>query len=427
MSSFYSRHKLWVWAAVWLGTRALMFAQIGFWNHESVTSLEDVFLYEGWAAPLASEGALPSGELWQYPPGAAFILLLAQLGIELKGFGPAFVGTMLAFDFLAFALVAFLARRRGRDTGVWIWLLAVPALRTVPLLRFDMVGTTLAMAALVVIHRRPTWFGVLAGLGAMVKAWPIVVLFGEWDGRRLLRAIAATAGTIAVVFALSAVFFDGDMFEFLTAQGGRGLQVEAVASLPWHLREIVTGEAPTTLSRSGTSEIASGPADAVATLLKFATLAILAAAAAWWAARSRAIRRGREDLTDAVVSRDFVFTLVLLLVVASGVLSPQYFIWLLGLAAVALSSARSRIGRPAWIVVGAGILTTAAYGHMGAWGAPPVYGSSFNMVLRDLMLLVAAADAAIAMVRLIGQGSEAPLSETGAVQTAEAAPATSPP
>ncbi|HEX5374645.1 MAG TPA: hypothetical protein VFW48_00640, partial [Solirubrobacterales bacterium] len=142
MSSFYSRHKPWVWAAAWFGTRALMFAQIGFWNHETATSLEDASLYEGWSEPLASDGTLPSGELWQYPPGAAFLLLLARLGIELKGFGAAFAGTMLAFDFLAFALIALLARRRGRDTGVWVWLLAIPALRAVPLLRFDMVGTT---------------------------------------------------------------------------------------------------------------------------------------------------------------------------------------------------------------------------------------------------------------------------------------------
>ena len=36
-------------------------------------------------------------------------------------------------------------------------------------------------AALVVIHRRPAWFGALAGLGASIKVWPIVLLFGEWE------------------------------------------------------------------------------------------------------------------------------------------------------------------------------------------------------------------------------------------------------
>jgi Glycosyltransferase family 87 len=428
MSSFYGRHKLWVWAGVWLLTRGLMFTQIGFWNHTSVTSLEDVFIYEGWSEPLASDGTLPSGELWQYPPGAAFFLLIPRLAIDLKGFGPPFAGMMLVFDAIAFALIAFLARRQGRDTGVWIWLFGIPALRTVPLLRFDMVGTTFAVAALAVVHRRPAWFGALAGLGAMVKIWPIVVLFGEWNWRRLLRACLAAAVASALVFALSAFFFDGDLLEFLAEQGGRGLQVESVASLPWHLREIVTGEPPATLARFGTSEIASTPADVVADLLTLATLAVLVASAAWWAARTRAIQNGRDDLADPAVSRDFVFVVVLLLVVTSRVLSPQYFVWLLGLAAIALTSDKSRIARPAWILVAAAVLATAAYGHQGAWGGPPVYGSSFNMVLRDAMLLVASIDAVAGLVRRL---TETPLLEPpdAAVsdETAIAAPATAPP
>src|SRR5262249_15605524 len=149
-------------------TRGLVMAQIGFFNHISVTSMEDVFLYEGWSDSIAHGGALPTGELWQYPPGAAFLMILPRIAMAPKGFGPAFACTMLAFDLIAFVLIAAVSRKQGRDTGVWIWLLGVPALRAVPMLRFDMVGTTLAIAALVVVHRRPNWFGFLAGLGAMV-------------------------------------------------------------------------------------------------------------------------------------------------------------------------------------------------------------------------------------------------------------------
>jgi len=400
MSDFYQRHKLWVWGAIWVLTRALIVAQIGFLNHRSVTSLEDVFLYETWAETLAHDHSLPVGELWQYPPGAALLLPLAELGMHIKGFGPAFAGLMLGFDFLAFCLIAVLARRQRRDTGVWIWLLGIPMLRAVPLLRFDMVGTSLAIAALFVIHRRPAWFGALAGLGAAIKVWPVILLFGEWKSGRLLRAAAAAAAAIVLVFAVVALAFSGNVFEFLTEQGGRGLHVEAVGSLPWHLREIVTGEGPRTLSRSGASEIASGPADLIAGLLKVATLAVLVAAAVWWRARRRAIDDGRRELADATVSRDFVFTLALLLVVASQVLSPQYLIWLLGLAAVALTNRSSVVARPAWIVVAAAIVSTAAYGHKGAWGHPPVYGSSFNLVIRNVALLVAAVDASALMWKL---------------------------
>jgi len=137
---------------------------------------------------------------------------------------------------------------------------------------------------------------------------------------------------------------------------------------------------------------------------------VMAAIAAWWAARARAIRAGREDLTDAVVSRDFIFTAVLLFVIASRVLSPQYMVWLFGLAAVCLTETRSRVARPAWIVIGAAILTTAAYGPLGAWGSAPIYGSPFNLVIRNLLLVVAAADASLAMLRLVRRqpGSASP-------------------
>lgn len=428
MSAFYSRHKLWVWAGAWLLSRFVILSLVGFFAHAQ--GLEDVYLYKIWSQVLASEHHLPSGELWQYPPGAAFLLVLPRPLLGVMSFGGAFVSTMLAFDLLAFGLIVLLARREGRDTGVWVWLLAMPLLRAVPVLRFDLAGTTLAIAALVVIHRRPTWFGALAGLGAMVKAWPIVVLFGEWDGRRLLRACLGTAAAVAVVFAVSAIAFDGNELEFLGEQSGRGLQVEAVAATPWHLRHLVDGGTPRTASRSGAAEILSGPADTVAALLKWATLAVLLGAAVWWRARARAIRGGRADLADAVTSRDFVFTIVLLLVVASRVLSPQYMVWLFGLSAVALSEPRTRVSRPAWIVIGAAALTTAAYGVQGAWGPEPIYGSPFNMVLRNLALLFAAADASWAMVSLLRDRAApavASASGDGDRGSAAAAPATAPP
>ena len=105
--------------------------------------------------------------------------------------------------------------------------------------------------------------------------------------------------------------------------------------------------------RFGAWEIASPTADAVADVLKWLSVAALAAAALWWWFRARAIHDGRTDLADAAVSRDFVFTIVLLLVVTSRVLSPQFMLWLVGLAAVVLTAGTTRLARPAWIVLGA--------------------------------------------------------------------------
>ncbi len=392
--------KVWVWAAVWVLTRFLIVAHVGFWNDAIGPQWEDVSIFGVWSEELGVHGALPNEEAWQYPPGAALLLVLPRIGWA--AFGYDFVATMLIFDLIGLALLARLGQREGSDAGVWVWLLAMPMLRALPVLRFDLAPTVLAIGALLVIHRRPAWFGALAGLGAMIKAWPIALLFGEWDRGRLLRAGAGAVAAIVAVFAISALAFSGDQLNFLKEQNGRGLQVEAVASLPWHVRQYVTGEEIDAGIRYRAWEIEDGAADTIAAALKWLSLAALLGAGFWWLARTRAIRRGRDALADAVVSRDFVFTVVLLLVVTSRVLSPQYMIWMLGLAAVVLTAAGSRLKRPAWTVVAAAILTTSAYGPMGAYGtAYNVYGPAFIMLIRNVALIVAAIDASVTMVRLV--------------------------
>jgi hypothetical protein len=377
--------KTWIWLAVWLCSRALIVAEVGFWASPH-PRLEDVRNYETWSHFLTAHHAFPAGDAWQYPPGAGLLMLVPRL--VSVGYGEAFVGLMLLVDLAGLLLLARLGRRSGDDTGVWVWLLGMPLLGAFAVLRFDLVPTVIAIAALLVIHRRPAWFGTLAGLGAAIKAWPLLLLFGEWDRARLLRAVLAATATAALVVAVSAIAF-GDATGFLSHGGGRGLQEEAVATIPWQLDQIVSGDPYPRAIRFGAWEVATPTADTVATLLRWLSLAVLAAAAAWWRLRERAIRAGSEGLAEAAVSRDFVFTLVLLVVVVSPVLSTQYMVWLLGLAAVVLSAGSARLRRPAWIVLGATALSTATF------------KSPELTLLRDLALLCAAIDAAAAMVRLL--------------------------
>lgn len=304
MRPILANRMVWAWAAIWVATRALMVADVGFWNDVGGPRLQDVDNYAAWSSHLATAHAFPNGEAWQYPPGAAFLMLVPRLGFGT--YGESFVALMLLADLVGLGLLALLGRRSGGNfTGVWVWLLGLPLLGVLPLLRFDLVPATIAIGALVAIHRRPRLFGALAGLGAAIKAWPIVLLFGEWDRRRLLRGGLAALAAIALVFLVGAIAF-GDPFGFLGEQGGRGLQEEAVATIPWQLRELIGGEGPARAIRHGAWEITGSTADAVAAALQWATLAALAAAAAWWSYRARAIRGGREDLTRAAVSLDFV-------------------------------------------------------------------------------------------------------------------------
>lgn len=385
MRSILGDGKTWIWLAVWLCTRALILAEVGFWA-TSHPRLEDVNNYEAWSHVLTAHHAFPSGDAWQYPPGAGLLMLVPRLAPA--GYGEAFVGLMLLVDLVGLVLLARLGRRCSNDTGVWVWLLGMPLLGVFAVLRFDLVPTVIAIGALLVIHRRPQWFGALAGLGAAIKLWPVLLLFGEWDRRRLLRGVLAALAAIALVFAVTTIAF-GDSTGFLSHTGDRGLQEEAVATIPWQLEQIVSGEPYHREIRFGAWEIVTPTAEAVAALLEWLTLAALAAAAAWWWRRAQAIRAGCEQLADPAVSRDFVFTVVLLVVVTSRVLSTQYMVWLLGLAAVVLSAGSTRLRRPAWIVVGATVLSMATF------------KSPQLTLIRDLALLCATLDAAAAMVRLL--------------------------
>jgi Glycosyltransferase family 87 len=405
---------VWIWLAVWIATRGLTVANVGFW-HEAGPQLQDVNNYEVWSHYLTTSHVFPGGASWQYPPGAAFLMLVPRLGPG--SYGESFVGLMLLVDLAGLALLALLGRRSGKYTGVWVWLLGMPLLGTFSLLRFDLVPTVIGIAALVIIHRRPNWFGVLAGLGASIKVWPIALLFGEWDRRRLIHAATAALGTIALVVVISTLAF-GDSASFLSEQSGRGLQEEAVASVPWHVQAIVTGDAPAREIRYGAWEITASGAGTVASLLKWLTVAALAAAAAWWWYRAKAIRAGRVDLADAAVSRGFVFTIVLLLVVTSRVLSPQFMVWLLGLSAVVLTAGSTRLARPAWLVIGATVLSTS------------LFKSPENIVIRDLALLGATVDASVAMIGMLRKplaptDPVAPKPRVGSGRAAEASEAVS--
>jgi hypothetical protein len=376
------RLRIPAWVVTWVLTRAYMLAQIGLWDDVNGAEYGDVNTYEGWSNWISSMHLMPQEETWQYPPGAAFLFLVPRLGpLDYK---LTFVLLMLVVDLIGFLLIARLANRERRDTGVWVWLLAMPTLGSMALLRSDLVATVIGVAALVVIHRRPTWFGVLAGLGATIKVWPAFVLFGEWDRRRLLRSAIAAAAAVAVVFLVAWIAF-GDQGGFVENQNDRGLQIESVAAAPWQLREVITGEPAPIALRFGTSEIDSGAGEAVSTVLSVAAFLVLLAAAWWWWMRDRAIRRGREDLEDEALARDFVFTIVLLFLVTSRVLSPQFMVWMVGLAAVVLTAGATRLSRPAWMVLAA-VLLTSALGE-----------SPGRAVLRDLVLVAATIDASWTM------------------------------
>jgi hypothetical protein len=254
------------------------------------------------------------------------------------------------------------------------------------LLLFDVLPTCIAVVALVLASSSARRFGVIVGVGVAVKVWPVLALVAALEPRRARIATAAAAATTVAFLVASWLTLDNS-FGFLHHQSGRGLELEAVAATPWYLRQAITGHQVYWIARNGSLEIDSSKADLLANILHVGLFVLAAAVVAWWIVW---LRRRPADVT---VGRDAVFTAVLLFMVVSEVLSPQYLVWLIGIGAVAITSPATRMRRPVAFVAVAVLLTRAEIGGFGDLVSNGSNGA-YLLAFRNVVLLAAAVDAA---------------------------------
>ncbi|WP_344658382.1 glycosyltransferase family 87 protein [Catenulispora subtropica] len=314
----------------------------------------DVQLYHQWITGSFDHGEYPlDDQKWQYPPGAAGPLLLPHW---LPGsYFVMFFLMCLAADVLVFVLLLRAARAADPDqpspAGPWLWTLGVAAIGPMAYGRYDLVVTATAVAALTVTLRskRATAItrGALIGVGAFLKLWPAALLFGA-PKRRNGRLLVGVAAAAAVVPTLLLQLFSPGVLSFLTNQKSRGIQVESVFASPFLVGKWFgwSGTARPTefgaFEYFGTGVTAAGKAALVATAAGFAALLLI---------RRRAAVRG--GFPFPAMLADVGLAAVLVAVVTSRVLSPQYLVWLLGVAAVCLTRRATLMRTPAWLVLGA--------------------------------------------------------------------------
>lgn len=308
--------------------------------------------------------------LVEYPlPGIALVALpwLLAEGTGHAGLYPELVvGFALVTDAAFTALLWHVARtpqaNRARPGAVVAWLLAVPLLGATTFARFDLAPGVLAGVAVLLLTRHPRWAALAAAVATGVKLWPAFVLPAlatpARSRQRVLLVVAATGTALASASVLLAGW--GRLFSPLTWQADRGLQIESVLATP-----VMVAWA------FGSTEHAVGygayhayeiEGRVVASLLAathvFTLLALLAVVALW----GRAWRRGASLTVDSVVWT--CLAAVSALMVTSRVLSPQYLLWLLPVAAASLAVVRSeRASRRlrAWTAV---LLVAAAATHL---------------------------------------------------------------
>ncbi|TVZ05409.1 hypothetical protein EAS64_12710 [Trebonia kvetii] len=358
--------------ALWLVSRTVLYL-IG-----TVPRLAgDVGLYQHWYVCCLSRHAFPSADpMWQYPPGAGFVLWLPGRlpGSYLNDFALLAIGCDLA---VTIVLVAA-SRRSGSRAGAWYWVCGVPVLGPLAIDRLDMIPVMLSVTALCAAGRGGIRGGVLAAATA-VKAWPVMLLAGTAPGqwRRILPALAAGLTAIA--------FLRGPTMSFLAHQDARGTEIESAVAVPFMIWRLV-GWHGSIVYKYGAWQL-SGEYSGLARDASRVSLLLIAASVTVWCLLTA---RGRIQWRP-VFAADAPLAVTLLVLVASPVLSPQYMLWAVGLAAVCLA-ARQTTQRPAALaILTAALLTVVVFptGWQSLLGGSALVTGI--LAARDALLAVAAA------------------------------------
>ncbi|MFD7123830.1 MULTISPECIES: glycosyltransferase 87 family protein [Streptomyces] len=352
--------------ALWALTRAWLLACVFkvFTVPGPDVTVDVSVIYRSWYETLLT-GTYPLDDVtWQYPPGAALAILSPAL-LPFLEYATAFFVLVLLCDALVLGLLLYAGRWPGiRAAGAWVWIAGVPLLGPTVYARYDLMVTAVAVAALLAGVRRPRALGALAACGALLKGWPALLLVGVRKGRPTRAAWTSAALTGAGLAAAFALWMPG-AFAFLAFQRDRGTEVESLGALVFHVARRFGWEGRVEL-RYGSLEFLGPYVGLVSTL----ALGLGVLALGWlllWRLRARTFA--------AHTPAEAAFTAVLLFTVTSRVISPQYVVWLVGLAAVCLVFRGAAMTLPAVLVlVAAGVTLLefpVGFGHVvasDAWG-----------------------------------------------------------
>jgi hypothetical protein len=375
-------------AAVTLFVVAWTLLHVGFYRHKQVL---DTPIYQRYGNAMA-RGELPYRDFAvEYPPGAlpAFALPgLAEPGTAqhvTSGFRETFEALMWICGAVALlAMAAALRAQRAPPQRLWGALafaaLAPLALGSVVLSRFD-----LWPAALVAVAVASLAFGrwrvgsVVLALAIAVKLYPAVLVpvavAAAWRqaGRRAgLVALGLVAGVAALVFLPFVVLSPGGVWDSVSGQVRRPLQLESLGSAVLLAVHHIAGVGVTVASSHGSQNLAGATPDALAAVLTALQVAFLL----WvWTAYARR----QLGLVQAVAAALAGF-------VAFGkVLSPQFLIWLI--AVVPLVPGRR--GLAASALLAAALVLTQLWFPFRYWDLANHLDAtaSWLVVARDLVLV----------------------------------------
>jgi uncharacterized membrane protein len=321
----------------------------------------------------------------EYPPGALPAFVLPGLAGE-SDYRSAFELLMWICGMATLVLMGTTLARVGASSARLIAATAFAGiapllLGSVILTRFDLWPAALVVGALAaLVSGRDRLAHVILGLAAAAKLYPAVLLPVAliWVVRRrgpreALLAGATFAGVVAVVFVPFVILSPAGVWDSLTAQLDRPLQIESLGAAILLAAHQLGLYAPTVDASHGSQNLAGSLPNALATastVLQLAALAIL------YVLFARA-PQDRDRLLAASAGAVVAF-------IAFGkVLSPQFLIWLLPLVPLVASGA----GITACWVLAAALVTTQLWFPSRYWDVVAFEPVGWLVLVRDLVLV----------------------------------------
>lgn len=379
-------------AVTWAATRVMAVVSVDM----TPWMLNDLEIYLSWVPGLQAGEFPASDPTWQYPPGIAPLFVLAgSMGLDFRW---GFTLAILAVDaaLMAALLVARARRSSASMRGPWLWAAAGLVVGPIMVTRFDVVPTALAVLAVLLVSR-PLLSGAAAALGAATKVWPAFMLI-VLPRRSLPRGILGFA-TTGIILVATALVLGRDALSFLSNQQSRGLQVESVGALPYAVWSLLGNEVAFRY-QYGSIQVDMAGAETVGLLLTGIGVVALG---------GLLVARLAGRLEHAAPG-DVALAVMLVSVATSRVYSPQFNVWLVGLAAVALLDSRSRLRTVVTVVVVVSLLTQVVY----PWSATQlVTGDAFTIAVQALRIAGVLAAAVMAVVTILRRAGASPPAMVG--------------
>ena len=319
----------------------------------------DVDLYNFWSQGLV-KGIFPIDDsMWQYPPLAGIVFAIPQwiVGNSLTGF----IAFMAIFDLLILITLLTTGLNRFKTnfittsfhglSGAWFWVLWPIVMGPLTLTRFDVVPTFFALLALIALSTknvRPYLSGFLISIGALVKLWPMLLLFIY--PKAVLRKTSASFISTTILFLLFMSTWSVGFANFLNNQSSRGLQVESIAASPFVLAKFL-GKNVEYPFQYGSLEVNAQFATQVALLLNLMTIIVFAII----------LLLNYQNKLNYLNLVDKALVIVMISISLSRVFSPQFWVWIGGLAALALINKETKLKKVIILLTISAFLTQLIY------------------------------------------------------------------